>query len=1155
MSKVDTYAYEINLDDEGLTPVKLIRMVGENQRVLELGAASGHMSRVLKEKRGCTVVGVEIDPGWAELARPHCERIVVGDLDFLDFPQTFGDDRFDVILCADVLEHLRDPWRVLREACGYLKPGGRVVISVPNAAFHGILAEMCNAKFGYRKLGLLDQTHLRFFTRRELELLVLTAGMVPLEWDHVLKGAEHSEFVESWEKLPGQFQAMLRGIKDGEVYQLLVSARRPGKDEWDAYLRGWEAQVESEVTRLREKTVTLSERDSRIAGLEHQLGETVRSLQSKDQAFQEFKQTSWEKESRFEIERAELERHIRRQAVNLSGRLAVEGELGKDLERVQAMAVGLSRQLAVKNAEAAALQARVGELERQIHGFQTSRSWRITAPLRGLTQLLRGVDQLPPSPAMPLTVSLAVESVPEISPPAPLQLGESCRDYRDYLDCFRGCDDLSDEVRGAMRAQIDAMSYKPTIAVHFSLLGLDDDTFRRAFDAVRYQLYPRWELWVVDGEHAAKSHLAAVREALKSDGRIRLPLVRVAGRGEEITAVGEIHGDYLYRLNGATVPPELAFYRLAFYLTRTNPYVAAHIGGHIPSGSYAHWIRMFEEREAGRVQALIAASTNDVRRPLISLVLPVYNPPEKWLRHAIQSVLGQHYSNWELCIADDCSTAPHVREVLEEYRRRDPRIKVVYRERNGHISAASNSALELVSGDFVALLDHDDELTSDALLWVAEEINRHPDVALIYSDEDKLTVEEERREPYFKPEWNPDLLLSQNYICHLAVYRTDLLRSLGGFRVGFEGAQDYDLVLRYIERIAPEQICHIPRILYHWRAIPGSTAHITEEIDAKPYALDAAIRAIDEHLKRVGTAAEVSEDEIARGSYRVRYALPEEKPLVSLIILTRNGLALVRQCVTSIVEKTLYKPYEILIVDNGSDDPDTLAYLRQLQEQGVARVVRDDTPFNFPALNNRAVQEAKGSIIGLLNNDIEVISPDWLGEMVSHALRPQIGAVGARLWYPDDTLQHGGVILVGGVAGHAHKNLPRGELGYARRAVLVQNYSAVTAACLILRKEVYLEVGGMDEKLAVAFNDVDFCLRILKAGYRNLWTPYAELYHHESATRGFEDTPAKKARFDGEIRFMRERWGELLDNDPAYNPNLAFDREDFSLAIPPRPLK
>lgn len=567
--------------------------------------------------------------------------------------------------------------------------------------------------------------------------------------------------------------------------------------------------------------------------------------------------------------------------------------------------------------------------------------------------------------------------------------------------------------------------------------------------------------------------------------------------------------------------------------------------------SYAEWRAANIEAWADELGALRRRAPKLALRPCISVLMPVYNTPEKWLRRAIDSVLAQSWEDWDLCIADDCSPEPHIKAVLEEYRARDARIKVVYRVNNGHISAASNSALELAGGEFVALLDHDDELEPDALLWVVDELNNHPDAALVYSDEDKLDEAGRFKEPYFKPDWNPDLFLSQNYLCHLVVYRSSRLKALGGFRVGFEGSQDYDLALRYTEGLDAGAIRHIPHVLYHWRTIPGSTA-LHEAGDAKPYAVTAGIRALEEHFQRMGIAATVSESPDAPSNYRVRYALPGNKALVTIVIPTRNGLALLRQCVESIKARTTYDNYEILIIDNASDDPDTLAYFAQLQAQKTARVLRDDGPFNYPALNNRAVKAASGSVIALLNNDIEVITPEWLDEMVAHALRPGIGAVGARLWYPDDTLQHGGVILVGGVAGHAHKRLPRGDKGYFRRAVLTQNYSAVTAACLVVRREVYEAVGGLDEVLAVAFNDVDFCLRLQARGYRNLWTPYAELYHHESASRGLEDTPEKKARFAQEACRMKLLWGNLLLNDPAYNPNLSLDREDFSLSVPPR---
>ena len=528
--------------------------------------------------------------------------------------------------------------------------------------------------------------------------------------------------------------------------------------------------------------------------------------------------------------------------------------------------------------------------------------------------------------------------------------------------------------------------------------------------------------------------------------------------------------------------------------------------------------------------------------------MPVYNPEVDWLEEAIASVQAQIYPSWELCIADDRSTSEHVRPLLEKFAAADPRIKVVYRATNGHISEASNSALELASGNWMVLLDQDDLLTEDALYYVGRAISREPNVALIYSDEDK--IENGRRyDPYFKPDWNPDLLRSHNMVCHLGAYRMDHVRAIGGFRKGFEGAQDYDLVLRFSEGLLPGQICHIPRVLYHWRSHSGSTAQSGSN---KNYAAIAGQAALNEHLQRTGLAGHV--EILPTGMYRARYDLPPNPPKVSLIIPTRNGLRLLRQCVSSILEKTTYPNFEILIVDNNSDDHATLRYFDEIQSHERVKVVRDGQAFNYSAINNKAVSLVDGEYVGLVNNDIEAVSPDWLSEMMAIAMQPKVGAVGARLWYPDDRLQHGGIILgIGGVAGHAHKMLRRGEHGYFSRGELTQTLSAVTAACLVVKKSTYELVGGLDaENLKVAFNDVDFCLKLREAGFRNVWTPYAELRHHESATRGVEDTPEKKQRFQSEVLFMLRRWDKVLMADPAYNPNLTLEYEDFSLAWPPR---
>jgi len=564
--------------------------------------------------------------------------------------------------------------------------------------------------------------------------------------------------------------------------------------------------------------------------------------------------------------------------------------------------------------------------------------------------------------------------------------------------------------------------------------------------------------------------------------------------------------------------------------------------------AYTHWVSQFDTiTDLNRTRFRKAIKQFRIQ-PLISIILPVYNPPPDILMEALESVRSQLYSNWELCIADDNSTDIEIKNVLQAASEADARVRVVNRKENGHISAASNSALEITSGEFVALLDHDDRLSEHALFWVAKEINDHPDAMLIYSDEDKIDINGRRHDPYFKSDWNLDLFLSHNMFSHLGVFQTRLLKRIGGFRVGYEGAQDHDLVLRCLSEVKPDQIRHIPRILYHWRNMPGSTANGVGE---KPYAMKAGERAINDYFLSNGIKASTHYN--GKG-YRATYSLPSPRPLVSLIIPTRNEVEVLRNCIDSVIEKTDYDNYEFIVVDNGSDDPATLRYLEELRQRSNFTVLRDDGPFNFSALNNKAARIAGGAVLGMINNDVEVISPEWMTEMVAQACREGVGAVGAMLYYPDNTIQHAGIILgIGKVAGHSHKYLPRTMRGYCSRAALQQSYSAVTGACLFVKRDLYLTVGGLDEtNLAVAFNDVDFCLRLLEKGYINVWTPYAELYHHESKSRGVEEEPTRFNRFGREIAYMINRWSPIIVNDPAYNPNLTAEHEDFTLAFPPR---
>ena len=400
-----------------------------------------------------------------------------------------------------------------------------------------------------------------------------------------------------------------------------------------------------------------------------------------------------------------------------------------------------------------------------------------------------------------------------------------------------------------------------------------------------------------------------------------------------------------------------------------------------------------------------------------------------------------------------------------------------------------------------------------------------------------------RYDPYFKPDFSRELFRSQNYFNHLTVHRADNIRRVGGWRRGFEGSQDYDLSLRILERIDPQRIHHIPKILYHWRAAAGSTA---TSISEKNYAFLNGLRALQEHAHRLGLPATVEQAPETQ-FYRFRFPTPEPQELVTLIIPTRDKVDMLRSCIESIRSKTTYHAYEILIIDNRSSDAEALRYMQELESQKLARVIRYDKPFNYAAMNNLAVANANGTLVGLINNDVEVISPDWLSEMVSWAVQPDIGCVGAKLYYANDTIQHAGVIIgLGGVAGHSHKHFPRVHPGYFGRLKVVQNFSAVTGACLVVRKQVYESVGGLNEQdLAIAFNDVDFCLKVRAAGYLNVWTPYAELYHLESISREADDTAEKRARFEAECKHMLTTWG--LDYDPYYSINLTHAREDFSI--------
>ena len=525
-----------------------------------------------------------------------------------------------------------------------------------------------------------------------------------------------------------------------------------------------------------------------------------------------------------------------------------------------------------------------------------------------------------------------------------------------------------------------------------------------------------------------------------------------------------------------------------------------------------------------------------------SIAVPVYRTPETFLRQMIESVTGQSYGNWELCIANGSPDDKKVRAVLEEYAGRDLRIRVKNLENQG-IAGNSNAALAMAKGDYVGFLDHDDLLAPNALYEAAAYLEKYPQTDMLYTDEDKVTEDlSVHFQPHLKPDFNLDLLRSNNYICHFLIVKRTLALRAGEFRQEYEGAQDYDFVLRCADQAC--RIGHVPEILYHWRTSRSSTA---DNPASKMYAYDAGKRAIEAHLQRRGEKGEVSLKKDL-GFYRVVYPVKKQER-ISVVIPSKDQWETLKACLDSIREKTTYPDYEIIVVENNSREPETFEYYKTIDGRDNIRVITWDKPFNYSAINNFGIRHASGQYVICLNNDIQVITGGWMEELLGVCQREEVGVVGAKLYYPDDTIQHAGIVVgIGGIAGSLFVGMKRERSGYLHKASLMQDLSAVTAACMMVKKKAFEEAGGFEEKLAVAFNDVDLCLKIREKGYLVVYDPYVEMYHYESKTRGREDTKEKVRRFQGEIEYMRTRWiGILKEGDPCYNKNLSLSKWNYSL--------
>ena len=580
-------------------------------------------------------------------------------------------------------------------------------------------------------------------------------------------------------------------------------------------------------------------------------------------------------------------------------------------------------------------------------------------------------------------------------------------------------------------------------------------------------------------------------------------------------------------------------------------------------GDYGGWIKYNEPKDADLKKQM---KVNFKIAPKISVIVPMYNTKEKFFKDLVKCMIDQTYPNWELCLADG---SPKQNENLKKYIEQDERIKYKFLGENKGIAGNTNAAIEMATGEYIALLDHDDILADYALYEVVYALNKFPNSEFLYSDEDKIDENDNRYDAYFKPDFAPDTLRCQNYICHFSIFRKDLMDKLQGFRADYDGAQDYDIFLRMSETAKPENITHIPKILYHWRVHSESTAKLNS--NAKNYAFEAGKKAIEDHLKRVGLEGTVSEGCI-EGIYRVDYKVIGN-PKVSIVIPNKDGKDILKVCIDSVLEKTTYSNYEIIVVENNSTSEEIYEYYKEIIKNEKVRVVNYNTGkeilndeecsleftnknrrevkpgFNYSAIINFGVKNATGEYSIQLNNDTELITPNWLELMVGFCQRDDVGAVGVKLYFPDETIQHAGIIVgIGGIAGNRFKSIPKDGHGYFAKESMIENLSAVTGACLMAKTKIYEEVDWMDESLAVAFNDVDFCLKIREKGYLVVFNPFVEFWHYESKTRGQEDSPEKIKRFQGEICRFEQKWGEILDSgDPYYNVNLSLDTEVYHM--------